>query len=382
MKKSKGKKEADSNHRRTRISQQDIPSYSLEKALGIPRALAENYGYKPASPLQVAKALGVQPAAGPFRMLTGAAIAYGLTSGGYNADQISIEPLGLRVLRPTQEGDDLRAKREALLKPRILREFLTKYDRAPWPRTDIGENVLIDLGVPPDRAQEVLELIQAGAESVGFITDINGRKYVDLQSIEQPTEENVAASEEPAEADAGEPTKIRPQSVTIPPASPGGDARLRRVFITHGKNRSFIDPLKKLLSFGELQAVVAIERETVAQPISDKVVNDMRTCGAAIIHVDDERRLMDSLAKEHVVLNENVLIEIGAAMALYGSRFILLVKDGIELPSNLSGLAKVRYEGDTLDGEATIKMLEAINDIKNHPLPGAAGTVQPRAIGA
>jgi predicted nucleotide-binding protein len=45
------------------------------------------------------------------------------------------------------------------------------------------------------------------------------------------------------------------------------------------------------------------------------------------------------------------------------------VKNGIKLPSNLQGLFEVRYSGDQLDGNATIKLLEAINDIKNHPLP-------------
>ena len=95
----------------------------------------------------------------------------------------------------------------------------------------------------------------------------------------------------------------------------------------------------------------------------------MRSCGAAIIHVDAEQKLIDSEAHEHVVLNPNVLIEIGAAMALFGRRFILLVRDGVSLPSNLQGLYEVRYRGDSLDGDATIKLLEAINDIKNHPLP-------------
>jgi predicted nucleotide-binding protein len=94
-------------------------------------------------------------------------------------------------------------------------------------------------------------------------------------------------------------------------------------------------------------------------------MNDMRGCGAAIIHVEGEMHLMDKDAKEHVVLNPNVLIEIGAAMALYGKRFILLVRDGTKLPSNLQGLYEVRYEGDALDGNATIRLLEAINQLKS-----------------
>jgi predicted nucleotide-binding protein len=57
-------------------------------------------------------------------------------------------------------------------------------------------------------------------------------------------------------------------------------------------------------------------------------------------------------------------------MAFYGRRFILLVREGVKLPSNLQGLYEVRYSGDNLDAGATIKLLEAIKDIKNYPLPG------------
>jgi len=96
----------------------------------------------------------------------------------------------------------------------------------------------------------------------------------------------------------------------------------------------------------------------------------MRTCGAAIIHVKEDMTLRDNDREEHKVLNPNVLIEIGAAMALYGRRLILLDKEGNVLPSNLQGLYEVRYAGATLDGDATIRLLEATNDIKNHPLPG------------
>lgn len=90
----------------------------------------------------------------------------------------------------------------------------------------------------------------------------------------------------------------------------------------------------------------------------------MRSCGAAIIHVDAETRLIDTEGKEHIKLNDNVLIEIGAAMALYGHRYILLVKSGVSLPSNLQGLYEVRYEGEKLDGDATIKLMQAINSMK------------------
>ena len=300
-------------------------------------------------------------------MMTGASIAYGLTDGGYNADEISLSPLALRILRPTQDGDDMLAKRDAIMRPRVVGEFLRKYDRAPMPRREIARNVLIEMGVPADRAEEVFDLILEGATSVGFVQEIKGRAYVELAAAE-PT-----APMDPKDREEDDPEHLSEVEVPTPLGSLRHGAQLtgreRRVFVTHGKNRGFIEPLRKLLKFGELEAVVAVERETVAIPIPDKVMADMRSCGAAIIHVDDERRLLDKEAKEHIILNSNVLIEIGAAMALYGKRFILLVKEGVELPSNLSGLNKVKYTGDALDGDVTIRLLEAINDIKNHELP-------------
>ena len=88
----------------------------------------------------------------------------------------------------------------------------------------------------------------------------------------------------------------------------------------------------------------------MSKPVPDKVMDDMRSCGAAIIHVDADQTITDKDGREHTLRNPNVLIEIGAAMRkIYGRRFILLVRDGVKLPSNLQGLYEVRYSNDSLD---------------------------------
>jgi predicted nucleotide-binding protein len=132
-----------------------------------------------------------------------------------------------------------------------------------------------------------------------------------------------------------------------------------------------VEPIKKLLEFGEMEAVVSVERQSVSKPVPEKVLDDMRRAGAAIIHVDAEKTIPDKDGVEHVLLNPNVLIEIGAAMAFYGRRFVLLVREGVKLPSNLQGLYEVRYSGNTLDATSTIKLLEAIKDIKNYSIPSS-----------
>lgn len=357
-----------------RVSQTDVPAYSLEHALRVPTAIAENYASKPTRPLDVAAAMNLAPTSSSFRMLAGASIAYGLTEGGCNASEILITPLGKKILRPLEEGQDVEGKKEALLKPRIISEFLTQYDGSPIPKDSIAQNVLVEKGVPEDRTSDVLALILEGAESLGLIQEIKGKKYVNLsRKSSTPDPQSAPSFAPPIPADESSDSSL--QDLTINNTAtykqnPTKEEKpsARRVFITHGKNKDFVEPIKKLLSFGELDAVVSVEKQSVSQPVPEKVMNDMRSCSAAIIHVEGELKLMAQDATEHIVLNPNVLIEIGAAMALYGKRFILLVKDGVKLPSNLQGLYEVRYTGEALDGNATIKLLEAINELKKQPV--------------
>jgi hypothetical protein len=371
--------------KRAYIKQTDVPMVPLDEALRVPQAILDHYAGKPSSPLHVAKALNIDPGGSQFKFLSGAAIAYGLIEGGAQAVAISVTDLARRILRPRTENDDLAAKREAILSPRVFKEFLQQYDGHPFPRADIAQNVLEEMGVPREKTTEVLDRIDSCARSVGFIEEIRDKLYVSLlgasttfqsQSGDAPA---VAAPDQPPREDKSGITAVTPKPIPIlQKTSPGGtemavaiaeDLRRRRVFITHGKNHELVEPIKKLLEYGELEPVISVERSSVSKPVPEKVMDDMRRCGAAIIHVDAEQTITDKEGNEHVLLNPNVLIEIGAAMAFYGRRFILLVREGIKLPSNLQGLFEVRYTGTTLDANATIKLLEAIKDIKNYALP-------------
>lgn len=354
--------------KRAYISQSAVPNSPFSQALRIAKAIVENYGSKPATPLEVAEALDMTPTSGGFRSLCGASIAYGLTEGGYNAATISITPLADRIFKPQAEGDELVAKREALLQPRIIREFLQKYDGSQLPMVNIAKNVLEKMGVPGTRTDDVHDLILTEATEFGLIREIKGKRFVQLKGAasSQVTPKTDAPMENNGEDVGATVAPLPPaapvSAISLPPAS--GRPANNRVFVTHGKNRALVAPIKKLLEFGQLQAVVSVEQQSISKPVPDKVMDDMRSCSAAIIHVDDEMRLMDASATEHVILNPNVLIEIGASMGLYGRSFVLLVKDGTRLPSNLQGLFEVRYTGDTLDGDATIRLMEAINELK------------------
>jgi len=361
--------------RRARLSQADVPSFSIAEALRVPNALRDEYGKQPTRPLMVAKALGMTPTGSTFRMVTGAAVAYGLTDGAAQGEVIALTQLGRRAVAPTSEGDDRAALREAVLQPRVVRQFLEKYDGSKVPTRAIAVNVVEEMGVPGEVTGKALDMILENAAVAGFLQEINGAQYVNLDgtdasvsAVQQSDVEDVVQATDPVTDLSGSrmqtPVEAPNLPVTVAPNATNSIASNKRVFVSHGKNSDIVGQIKELLTFGGFEPVVSVEKESVSKPVPDKVMDDMRTCGAGIVHVGSETPLLDEEGKPVTMLNSNVLIEIGAAMALYKRNFILLVEKGVTLPSNLQGLYEVRYEGDKLDYESTMKLLKAFNDFK------------------
>jgi hypothetical protein len=318
--------------RRVYVKQADVPNASLEEALRLPQAIFDHYAGKPTSPLFVAKALNVDPKGSQLKLLPGAAIAFGLIEGGARAATIAPTELARKIIRPRSENEDVDAKKEAVLRPRVFGDFFRQYDQHPFPRRDLAINVLEEMGVPRGKADGVLDRIEDSAKWVGFIHTIKDKAYVDLSvipisrakevpaSIQNEAEENLPnegghsdRANEPSDGNAP-PTKANERSIhvrgTAMTAAIAVDIRRRRVFITHGKDRALVDPIKKLLEYGELEPVVSVERQSVSKPVPEKVLDDMRSAGAAIIHVDADHSITGADGKEHKFLNSNVLIEI------------------------------------------------------------------------
>ncbi len=157
--------------KRAYFKQADFPQSTLQQTQKIASALVDNFGEKEGSPPDIALAIGISPTSSAWPNLTGRSVAYGLTEGGTNANTIKLTPLGKKLVAPENEGDDLSARREAILKPRILKEFFERYRRAKFPNDQIGSNVLKSMGIPAERIQSALEIVKANGRYAGIIRD-------------------------------------------------------------------------------------------------------------------------------------------------------------------------------------------------------------------
>jgi predicted nucleotide-binding protein len=366
-------KEVRETSKRNYVSQTDVPSHSLEDAIKVAKSIYDNYGGKGTPPHQVAIALEISPTGTKWQNLAGASIAYGLTNGGCKSAEITVTDLGKRIVAPEEEGDDDLAKIDACLTPKIINEFFLKYDKAKFPKDLIAKNVLVSQGVPKEKADEVFKIILANGNYVGLIQETKTGPFVYIEKSKLPVKDKaISEITEPIKASEKEfeelPDELAAKlNLKKPIKETNKEIDLNakpKVFISHGKNRKIVDQLKEILTFGQFEVVISVDKESTAIPVPEKVFSDMRDCNAAVIHIEGEIDLLDKEGNVHTTINQNVLIEIGAAMALYGNRFILLCESNLKLPSNLQGLYRCNYDGKELSYESTMKLLKAFNEFR------------------
>ena len=357
-----------SGGKRTHISQALFPKVSLPKALAIPKAIKEQCGGERAFPLDVALATGISPSSSGWQEISGSAVAYGLTKGGYGAKEIELTDLGRRAVTSRENGEDKAALVEAVLRPTAMKKFFEKYADSKFPtRDEIAENALGSFGVPKNRCKDALRIIRENGEFAGVIRKTKHGDYVSLtpSAIKEssPQDDSVVPLPNSTNGEANPDDDTSPRSKardTLPSLSPSNN----RVYIGHGKNRDIAKQVKDILEFGQFTPIVSVERETTAVPVPQKIFEDMRSCCAGIIHITSEGELIDSGGEKHPRINENVLIEIGAAMALYKDKLILLVEKGVTMPSNLQGLYHCEYEGAVLGTEAMPRLIKAFGKFR------------------
>jgi hypothetical protein len=358
----------DSAHsaKRRRVNS-DFPKFSLEDALRVAVALDRNAG-RPMPPLETAMAMGLSPGSSLFRDLLSTSMKYGLTKGTQRATNIELLPAGESVNAPKSVEERAETLVAAALTPPKFAAIFDHYKNAKFPEKEFFANTIVrQFGIPKEHAETCAKVFRENMAFVGLLRDTSGGIWLAAAPESTPATATASApalasvpdplnsDELPAESE--DPVSVLPD----PPAAVPEPALNSRVFITHASNMKIVEQVKELLVYGKFEPIVAIEKPSTSKPVPDKVLDEMRACGAAVIHVEAEQLLHDDDGNERSVINPNVLIEIGAAMALYGRNFILLVERGIQLPSNLQGLYEVRYEGKGLDHEATMELLKAFN---------------------
>lgn len=245
-------------------------------------------------------------------------------------------------------------------------------------------NFPVDLGTVAEKgiAASVASFLKL-AEAAGLGTFILGRKGLPTRLelnrdrlsalIEEGPEEppwivEAAAPEVELIADDGDGGITSAADELLGPASPApadpmaeSNSSPLKVFITHGKNMELVDQVKTMLDLAEIPFEVAVDEETSAIPVPEKVLGAMRRCTAGVMIVSVDPATDGNVSK----INDNVLIEVGAAFVLYDRRVVLVWDRRIPVPSNLQGLYRCEFEGEEMSWASGMKLMKALRGFKS-----------------
>jgi hypothetical protein len=137
-------KETPEDKTKPRGPQRPFPYHTLEEALAVARALQNKNAGKPWKPILLANALGIKPASTNFRDITSSSNKYGLTKGTWQADFISLTPLGISITKPTKAEKEMKDRQEAILKIDVFNKIFDYYrdKKLPLPNETFFKNMV------------------------------------------------------------------------------------------------------------------------------------------------------------------------------------------------------------------------------------------------
>ena len=326
------------------------------------------------SRLTLSDLLGISPGSSNFKGLVATSRFFGLTTGGVNSAEFGLTSLGSDAMGNDDESKRVSALKEAVWKVDPYRMFLETFSGKKVPSSSAFKEFLVtQSAVPAERGEECMEYILADARTAGFIRSVQGAEYIDLEGV--PAE----ASASTGEPEGDEPEKVGPPDSEEmnegesedPSANGAGELqkeplekmRPKAIFVGGRKSKS-LNQLTKILDEYKIPYKLAEDEPHGGRPISQKVAETMRECGAAILIFTPDIELRDLEENPVWRPTENVVHELGAASMEYGNRIVIFREERIDLASNYGDIGHIVFK----EGELAARAVELFRELINFGL--------------
>lgn len=178
-----------------------FPRMPLSKVLILAKQVYELGEGDPVPRLVVFDRLGKSPDSGPSRMLVTTSNAYGLTTGGYQAERLGITDRGRAMVQATDQSVARSYAVKALLDNSLFAQFYEKYQNKSLPQEAVAVDYLKQSGnLTEADAKSAYQVFTANLNDYGFVKEMSGRMTIvsqDLMDIKTP-EQNAETIASPA----------------------------------------------------------------------------------------------------------------------------------------------------------------------------------------
>ena len=337
--------------------EQSFPRDSLTKTLKLAESIEKNNAGKPFDRLILAKSTDYSPNSGSFRQLITSSSKYGLTEGGYQAEKISLTPLGSSIVAPTSDDEKTRGLLNALTNSPLMKTILEFYNKKQIPREELLKNSLKrEFKVSSEYVDACYDVLMKNIEDFNLIEDIKGNKYLNLNYLETLSTEIESGLDTTHEE-----TPDNDTSLEEPTSSKKTEEeKTKRIFVAHGKNRKPLEQLKNILDQFNVPYKIAIDEANQGRPISQKVSELMRECTSAIFLFTKDEETKDLEGNTVYRPSDNVVYELGAASVLYGNKIVIFKQEGVSFGSDFKDLGYISFDDDKLDAKAMDLMKELV----------------------
>jgi len=138
-----------------------------------------------------------------------------------------------------------------------------------------------------------------------------------------------------------------------------------RVFISHRGDTNIMARIEEALDLADLEYEIVQRNSLESVPMSDEIFQAMRRCDAGIILVTENDYHNDDTGQP--VVDENLLVEIGAAFIQFERRVVLLRQTRIPLPVKLQGLDSCEFEAQGLGWDVAVKLIKSVKQFREKP---------------
>jgi len=347
----------------------NFPPVTLAEALRVPRIIQDEAGGMTTTRLTLADLLGTTPSSSVFERLVAGSRFYGLTEGGINAREFTPTSLGELATADDDEKRSAALKQAVMNVPPFKLFFETYVDRkVPGPAA-MKDFLVNTATVPEEHADACITHLRADAATAGLTRTIGNALWVDLDGVPQTPAANDEAAEsddldEVDESPTGSETNGRlaaeqEKAPEGPPTPPEPPTIPQAIFVAGRKSKS-LDQLVKILDEYKIPHLLAEDEPNVGRPISVKVAETMRQCGAAIIVFTPDEELRNAKDEPIWRPSQNMVHELGAAGMQYGRRIVIFREERVDLASNYSDIGHITFKEGELDAKTNELFRELI----------------------
>jgi len=151
-----------------------FPPVAIDETRQIAQTIAKKNAGQPTRRLDIFHELKRSPDSGPSRNLVSSSSGFGLTTGGFQADFLSLTELGRRLA----VDEDKTALVDAVLNVDIFKKFFETYKDKGLPADIAAKSFLASSGIPTDRVEACWNLIRENGRQCGLIAEMAGDERV------------------------------------------------------------------------------------------------------------------------------------------------------------------------------------------------------------